>query len=118
MRISWRPFLSGNYPVRAHSYVFGNTDSTFIFYSDQHVSTVDNPQGQIGYIVRSNKYNTITISAIPDEETKTIKGTMSFNTTDLIQLYAGQDNIPYTYDDIFVYAPNFWERISVSLEYY
>jgi hypothetical protein len=43
---------------------------------------------------------------------------MSFNITDLIQIYAGQDNIAYTFDDIFVYAPNFWERISVSLEYY
>jgi hypothetical protein len=42
---------------------------------------------------------------------------MSFNTTDLIHIYAGADNIPYTADDIFVYAPYFWERISVILEY-
>jgi hypothetical protein len=111
--------LSGNYPVTSHSYVFGNTDSTFIFYSaNQHIRTIDNPQGQNGYIVRSNKYKPIAISAIPDGESKTIKGTMSFNITDLIQIYAGQDNIAYTNDDIFVYAPNFWERISVILEYY
>jgi hypothetical protein len=115
---NWTGF-NGSYPVTAHNYVFGNTDSTFIFYAaDQFIRTIDNPQGQNGYIVRSNKYNTVTISAIPDGESKTIKATMSFNITDLIQIYAGQDNIAYTNDDIFVYAPNFWERISVVLEYY
>jgi hypothetical protein len=30
--------------------------------------------------------------------------------------YAGNDNIPYTFDDWFTYAPNFWERINVRLE--
>lgn len=114
---NWTGF-NGTYPVTSHSYVFGNTDSTFIFYSaNSQISTIDNPQGQYGYIVRSNKYKTVTISAIPDGDSKTIKGTMSFNITDLIQIYAGQDNIAYTNDDIFVYAPNFWERISVILEY-
>jgi hypothetical protein len=114
---NWTGF-NGTYPVTRHSYVFGNTDSTFIFYSaDQQIRTIDNPQGQNGYIVRSNKYTPVTISAIPDGDSKTIKGTMSFNITDLIQIYAGQDNIAYTRDDIFVYAPNFWERISVILKY-
>jgi hypothetical protein len=114
---NWTGF-KGSYPVTAHSYVFGNTDSTFVFYSAvQHERTIDNPQGQNGYIVRSNKYTPVTISAIPEGDSKTIKGIMSFNITGLIQLYAGQDNIAYTSDDIFVYAPNFWERISVILEY-
>jgi hypothetical protein len=40
---------------------------------------------------------------------------MTYCINNLIQIYAGQDNIPYTSDDIFVYAPNFWERLSVSL---
>lgn len=114
---NWTGF-QGNYPVEAHNYVFGNTNSTYLFYSDDQIRTVNNPMGQTGYIVRSNNYIPTTISMIPAGETRTIRGIMSFNTTDLIQIYAGADNIPYTSDDIFVYAPNFWERISVILEYY
>jgi hypothetical protein len=116
---NWTGF-NGNYPVTAHNYFFGNTDSTFVFYSDpnDYLCTIHNPMGQPGYIIRSNKYQPTTIQRIPEGETRTIKGTMSFNTTDLIQIYAGADNIPFTSDDIFVYAPRFWERISVTLEYY
>ncbi|MEI7501170.1 MAG: hypothetical protein WCK84_12070 [Bacteroidota bacterium] len=113
------PGFTGNCPVTGHTYVFGNTDSTFIFDNGPDgTQTNNNPMGQPGYIIRSSNFNPITISAIPVGETKTIKGTMSFNTTDLIQIYAGKDNIPYTMDDYFVYAPNFWERISVTLESY
>ena len=109
----------GNYPVTAHHYIFGNTDSTFVFYpEEQQERSVDNPMADYNvYIVRSNKYTPITIERIPEGETRTIRGIMSFNTTDLIHIYAGADNIPYTSDDIFVYSPNFWERISVILEY-
>jgi hypothetical protein len=114
---NWRGF-DGNYPVRAHHYIFGNTDSTFVFYDDgQNERPIDNPMAQTGYIIRSNKYTPVTINRIPEGETRTIRGIMSFNTTDLIQIYAGADNIPYTSDDVFVYAPKFWERISVALEY-
>lgn len=116
---NWTGF-QGTYPVTGHTYVFGNTDSTFIF--DNGTTNPgknnDNPMGQPGYIVRSNKFNPITISPIPAGETKTIYGIMSFNTSDLIQIYAGADNTPYTSDDIFVYVPNFWERVSITLEYY
>jgi len=103
---NWTGF-KGTYPNGCHNFVFGNTDSTFLSYDTG---------GEL--MVRSNKYTPITLSAIPEGETKTIKGTMSFNTTDLIQIYAGKDNKAYTKDDYFVYAPNFWERISVSLESY
>jgi hypothetical protein len=41
---------------------------------------------------------------------------MIFDTHNLIQIYAGEDNIPYTSDDVFIYAPNFWERIQVSVK--
>jgi hypothetical protein len=101
-----------------HNFFFGNTDSTFVFYTEDDISTIDNPMGQPGYIIRSNNYTPTTIKKIPEGETRTIQGTMSFNTTDLIHIYAGVDNIPYTSDDVFVYAPRFWERISVTLEYY
>jgi len=106
----------GNFPEWPKTIVMGNTDSTFIYHSNG--TCKDDPLGTGGKIIRSNKFNSITLKAIPEGETKTITGIMTFNTTDLIQIYAGKDNIPYTYDDVFVYAPKFWERISVSLNSY
>jgi hypothetical protein len=35
----------------------------------------------------------------------------------MIQVYAGLDNIPYTSDDVFVYAPQFWGENFVTLRY-
>ncbi len=40
---------------------------------------------------------------------------MSFNYNNIIQIYAGQDNLPYTKDDVFLYRPDFWERLSVQV---
>lgn len=112
---SWTGF-NGNFPEMPHITVFGNTDSTFI-YSSNGISK-DDPMGSKEVIIRSNKFNPITLHAIPVGETKTINGIMTFDTNGLIQIYAGKDNIPYTSDDIFVYAPRYWERISVSLTSY
>lgn len=106
----------GNLPEWPKTIVLGNTDSTFIYSSTG--TSVDDPLGTGGNIIRSNKFNSITIKAIPEGETRIIYGIMTFDITDLIQIYAGKDNIPYTYDDVFVYAPRFWERISVSLNSY
>jgi hypothetical protein len=96
--------------------VLGNTDSTFIYSSNG--TSKDDPLGTKGLIIRSNKFNSITLKAIPEGEMRTITGIMTYYINDLIQIYAGKDNIPYTYDDVFVYAPRFWERISVSLNSY
>jgi hypothetical protein len=112
---NWTGF-NGNFPEMPQTTVFGNTDSTFIFSSTG--TSIDDPLGAGGAIIRSNKFNSITLHAIPEGETKTITGTMTFNTTNLIQIYAGKDNIPYTSDDIFVYAPKYWESLSVSLASY
>lgn len=106
----------GNFPEWPRTTVFGNTNSTFIYSSTG--TSIDDPLGTGGDIIRSNKFNSITLQAIPEGETKTITGIMTFNITELIQIYAGKDNIPYTYDDVFVYAPKFWERISVILNSY
>lgn len=106
----------GNFPEWPRTTVFGNTNSTFIYSSTG--TSVDDPLGTGGDIIRSHKFNSITLQAIPEGETKIITGIMTFNTTDLIEIYAGKDNMPYTYDDVFVYAPKFWERISVSLNSY
>jgi hypothetical protein len=115
---NWNGF-AGSYANLEQCYVFGNTDSTFVFQNDiGDIRTNDNPMGQTGHIIRSHRHNPVTITSIPEGETRTIQVTMSFNTIDLIQIYAGQDNIPYTSDDIFVYSPNFWERFAVTLAYY
>ena len=66
-------------------------------------------------IIRSNKYNMVTINTPGEGETVQMTATICFNTKNLIQIYAGQDNVPYTSDDVFIYAPNFWERIIANL---
>ncbi len=43
-------------------------------------------------------------------------GAGSCQSSNLIRVYAGNDNIPCTADDWFTYAPNFRERINVKLE--
>jgi len=113
---NWTGF-DGNFPEMPHTTVFGNADSTFIYHSVlvNNNPTKDDPMAQGGDIIRSNKFNSITVHAIPDGETETITGIMTFDTTGLIQIYAGKDNIPYTWDDVFVYAPRYWERLSVNL---
>lgn len=105
---------TGNLAGIPHSYAFGGTDSTFIFQSNGKCC-INDPLGQGGNIVRSNAYQAISLQSVPEGETRTINGTLTFDTNNLIQIYAGVDNIPYTYDDIFVYAPNFWERMSVNI---
>lgn len=110
---NWTGF-NGNFPDMPHTTVFGNTDSTFIYNSNGSASK-DDPLGTGRDIIRSNKFNSITVHTIPDGETETITGIMTFDTSGLIQIYAGKDNIPYTSDDIFVYAPRYWERLSVNL---
>ena len=112
---NWTGF-NGNFPEIPHATVFGNTDSTFIF-SSTGISK-DDPMGCAERIIRSNKFNSIKLQSIPEGETRTITGVMTFDTNGLIQVYAGKDNIPYTSDDIFVYAPRYWERISIDLTSY
>jgi hypothetical protein len=67
-------------------------------------------------IIRSNKYTNMIYNAPLSGETIVMNGVLSFDSKDLIQVYAGADNVPYTSDDIFVYAPKFWERINSRLD--
>jgi hypothetical protein len=94
-------------------FAFGNTDSTYI-------STTDGNNSIFGFsqniIVRSNKYVAFTLYRPDEGETLNMNTVLSFNSKGLIQVYAGNDNIPYTSDDVFVYAPKFWERLSVNVE--
>lgn len=57
------PFLKDIlYKDMPHAYVFGATDSTFMYASDGHVC-INDPFGQGGNIIRSNAYQPITIPA-------------------------------------------------------
>ncbi len=105
------------------TFVFGNTDSTFIF-NKEHLTikpSENNPFGDdgsgfSGEIIRSCNYTPITVTMPESGETITMYSTVSFDTQNLIQVYAGADNVPYTSDDVFVYAPGYWDRIKVKLE--
>jgi len=102
------------------NFFFGNTDSTFIVNPNgEMISTsVDNPISSPlnSLIIRSNKYTNKMYHKPLSGETVVMNGTLSFDTNGLIQVYAGPDNIPYTNDDVFVYAPKFWERINSRLD--
>ncbi len=115
------PVFPNQPPTFEVYFYFGNTDSTFVV-NPNHEEVPLSENNPIMYpstrtlIVRSNKYVSTTYHAPAEGETITLSGVVSFNTTDLIQVYAGADNQPYTADDIFVYAPKFWERIASRLD--
>jgi len=120
LRVRSRVLLEDIYtttPV-ADVFVFGNTDSTFQYYVG-YTDTIPNEHNYMGapntYNVRSHKYDSFTFIPPAKGETKTFTVTLNFDYTNLIQVYAGQDNIPYNHDDRFIYAPNYWERLSVQI---
>jgi hypothetical protein len=102
------------------NFFFGNTDSTFVVNPNGEMipTSVDNPVSSPlnSLIIRSNNYTNMIYNAPSDGETVVMNGVLSFDTNGLIQVYAGADNIPYTSDDIIVYAPRFWERINSKLD--
>lgn len=99
-------------------YVFGNTDSSFVFNTEykQIGLSRDNPMGGTANhpVVRSNQYQEFTFNYSETEDLR-IRATVTFDFKDLIQLYAGKDNIPYTVDDVVIYAPRYWERLKVKV---
>jgi hypothetical protein len=66
-------------------------------------------------MIWSHKLKPWTYNPPKKGETLSLLCTIGFDTENLIQIYAGADNIPYTIDDIIVYAPDFWERLSVTV---
>ena len=100
--------------------IFGNTDSTFVVNPNgENVGfSEDCPIAEPGHdlTIRSHKYVNMIFNQSAEGETTVMNGILSINIQDLIQVYAGNDNVPYTRDDILVYAPRFWERISSRLE--
>jgi len=106
--------------IHAFNFIFGNTNSTFVVNPNgETVPTSDNnpiSDATNDLIIRSNKYTNMIYNAPSSGETIVMNGVLSFDSKDLIQVYAGADNVPYTSDDIFVYAPKFWERINSRLD--
>ena len=123
LKIKHVPFITKLFPFGSGypwAYVFGNTDSTFVYNKEGKTVPASEhwPFGgsTINPIIRSNKYIAKTVTMPTGGETIEMVSTISFDTENLIQIYAGQDNIAYTSDDIFLYAPNYWERLNVKLE--
>lgn len=106
--------------IHAFNFVFGNTNSTFVVNPNGEtvLTSENNPISDAtnDLIIRSNKYTNMIYNAPLSGETIVMNGVLSFDSKDLIQVYAGADNVPYTSDDIFVYAPKFWERINSRLD--
>jgi hypothetical protein len=101
-------------------FAFGQTDSSYIYMNDGTILPENERFPFWDYmntvIIRSNNFITQKV-VMPDKgEEFTMYATLSFNTNNLIQVYAGNDNIPYTSDDVFVYAPHFWDRVRINLE--
>jgi hypothetical protein len=92
------------------AFYFGMTNSTYIEESimlDNNVATRH---------IRSSNYSSWTMTPPLPGETKTYISTIGFVNDNIIQIYAGADNIPYTSDDIIVLEPEFWEKIYVKVE--
>lgn len=95
-----------------HLIAFGNTDSSYVS-STEGNNTIWGNQG--GNVLRSNKYSELVFHKPAEGATFTINTILSFNYNNLIQVYAGADNIPYTSDDVMVYRPKFWDRLHVTV---
>jgi hypothetical protein len=98
------------------TFIFGNTNSSKIVYPGlDPVDPALAPFGNInGNFVWSKNYQALTAIMPAHDESRTITCTLSFDISNLIQIYAGSDNISYTSDDVIIYAPNFWDRIHVT----
>lgn len=113
--------IFSTYPKLPGGYVFGKTDSTWI-YNKEGLSlpnSIDRPFGGPDYrqpVIRSNHYTPATVTMPEGGNSIEMTSIVSYNTEGIIQIYAGADNKPYTADDIFTYAPRYWERIKLKLE--
>lgn len=97
--------------------VFGGTDTSYVLdlATDIHDFPYNTPYHG-NYIIRSKNYNPITyVPSETSDKTTLINATLSFDYYNLIQIYAGIDNIPFTRDDIFLYEPDFFDRFTVNV---
>lgn len=90
-------------------FYFGLSDSTSISYGYIHGNNAP------FHYIRSSHYSEWTMSPPDPDQTKTYVSTIGFVNDNIIQIYAGADNIPYTSDDVIVFEPKFWEKIYVNV---
>ena len=105
--------------IYLRGFVFGETETTYIVRQNNiPVGDVAELITQAGphSVVRSSRYVSPVLYPPERGETKFITTTISFDPENILQYYAGADNIPNTWDDILVFVPNFWERFSVIVE--
>lgn len=88
---------------------FGMTDSTYF----SNAPMMGSPAMKH---IRSANYREWVMNPPPPEGTKTYVSTIGFSNDNIIHLYAGADNEPYTEDDAVVLEPNFWDRIYVNVK--
>jgi hypothetical protein len=101
-------------------FVFGGTDSTYITTQAQAESTNDVfdlvSMSQPHSVARSGNYDSSLLTPPPKGKSKIITTYIAFNSNNIIQHYAGYDNIPYTVDDVFVLEPKFWDRFNIVID--
>ena len=101
-----------------NAFIFGGTDSCYLVKSNKKPEWEKCGMIQIteqNYVARSGNYITPTLTPPIPGTTKIITTTISFDSNDIIEVYAGKDNIPYTFDDIFAFPPKFWERFKIEI---
>jgi hypothetical protein len=116
-RVFLNPIYGNNPQIVPTAIVFGGTDTSYILNlaTDIHDYPVNTPYHG-NYIIRSKKFNPITfVPSTNSNKTTYINATLSFDYNNLIQIYAGNDNIPFTKDDVFLYEPEFFDRFSVNV---
>lgn len=101
-----------------NAFVFGGTDSCYVVNANnlpawEKCSLVTNTGSK--NVARSGNYSTPTLAPPIPGTTKLITTTISFDSNDIIEVYTGKDNLPYTFDDIFTFPPKFWERFKVEI---
>lgn len=87
--------------------VFGGTENTYI----DSCQIIEGFNMFPTYQIKSSKFNEWTLTPPLPDQTKTVVSTLGFNNENIIHVYAGADNIPFTSDDVIVLEPKFWERI-------
>lgn len=100
----------------------GLTDSTRLFKQGDNVPfpatfppSFKSPGFFDAPLIWSNQFIPWTYNPPLEGQTLTLLCTLQFDIEKLIQIYAGADNVPYTSDDIIIYAPNFWDRMTVNM---
>ncbi len=102
-----------------NGFVFGETDASYIV-SQNNIPEWDITEfismAQPHSVARSGNYTCPVLTPPARGKSKIITTTVSFDSQDLIQQYSGWDNIPYTFDDIFVMQPKFWDRFNIRID--